>query len=109
MRVQVPPSRLLEGTMSPNQQKYLEEYERLKHIEISVGFYMWAAPTNLPLNLRNRGLYYEVLSIQGEQATLKTLHSGAIQTKTLHWCRKNLIRQENATNTKTNQELLEES
>lgn len=67
--------------MSPRQQEYLKEYERLKHIEVLPGEYE-----------NNSGIYFEVLSVdkESETAEVKTIKSGLIQKRTLHWCRKNL-------------------
>ena len=63
--------------------KYLEEFEKYKHIKIEPGIF----------ELKNTSIRYEVLEINEEknEATVKTIASGNIMRKTLHWCRKNLI------------------
>ena len=71
--------------MKESQRKYLEEYEKYKHIEISLGTYC----------VKNRPhLVYEIISVDqtGDTATLQ--REGATQVKTLHWCRKKLERRE---------------
>lgn len=62
-------------------EKYLEEFEKYKHIQINLGDY------------KNKdGIEFEIVSISNETADVKTKKSGVIKTRTLHWCRKYLIK-----------------
>ncbi len=67
-----------------SQEKYKEEYEKYKHIQIEPGIYI----------LKNTLIKYEIqeISTETEKVKLKTLNTNNIQIKTLHWCRKNLIK-----------------
>lgn len=65
------------------QEKYLAEYEKYKHIQIFPGFY---------LHKRER-IQFEIIKVEDEKVLIKTIKSGNIHYKTLHWCRKNLIPQ----------------
>jgi hypothetical protein len=62
--------------------KYLEEFEKYKHIKVSPGLF----------ELKNTSIKYEVLEVNEEknEAIVKTVSSGNVATKTVHWCRKNL-------------------
>ena len=60
----------------------MEEYERYKDVKIQPGFY---------INKNRTIVEYEVISVGVEEAVLKTVKSGYVTTKTLHWCRKNLM------------------
>ena len=67
--------------LTKGQQKYIEEYEKYKDVIIEPGHY------------RHKGasfVEYEIIEISFDEAVIKTLKSGHITTKTLHWCRKNL-------------------
>jgi len=64
------------------QKKYIEEYEKYKDVVIKPGFYV---------NKNRTIIEYEVLSAGLTEAVLKTVKSGHVTTKTLHWCRKNLM------------------
>ena len=64
------------------QKKYIEEYEKYKDMVIKPGFYV---------NKKRTIIEYEVLSVGLDEAVLKTVRSGHVITKTLHWCRKNLM------------------
>lgn len=62
-------------------EKYLEEFEKYKHIQISLG------------NYKNKdGIEFEIVRVSNEMAEVKTKKSGVIKTRTLHWCRKYLIK-----------------
>lgn len=65
-------------------ERYLEEYEKFKHIEIAPGLYS------------QNGIEFEIVSVDNEKdcATIKTIKSGVIKVKTLHWCRKKLIKKD---------------
>ncbi len=68
-------------------EKYQEEYEKFKHVNITCGKYKLAS---------NNFIEYLIIGIdeQKEMATLLTLSSKNVKQKTLHWCRKNLIQME---------------
>jgi len=69
--------------ISKNQQKYLEEYEKYKHILISEGEY----------HIRDKTyLVYEVVSVNTKEEAVVIERNGSRTTKTLHWCRKNLVK-----------------
>ena len=67
------------------QQKYLKEYEKYKHIQVEEGeHHMKSNPT----------IRVMIMSIndEAERVLVKTLKSGNERERTLHWCRKNLVR-----------------
>ena len=68
---------------SERQLEYLREYERLKHIEVIPGEYR-----------NSSGISFEITDVDkaSETATVKTVKSGLTRERTLHWCRKNLVR-----------------
>ena len=68
--------------LTKGQKKYTEEYEKYKDVIIRQGFYV---------NKNRTIIEYEVLSVGLDEAVLKTVKSGHVTTKTLHWCRKNLM------------------
>ena len=68
--------------LSKGQKKYIEEYEKYKEVVIKPGFY---------INKKRIIIEYEVLSVGIDEAVLKTVKSGHVTTRTLHWCRKNLM------------------
>ncbi len=43
-------------------------------------------------NYMKETIRYEILSINGDRVEFKTLHSGNVSSKTLHWCQKNMKR-----------------
>ena len=65
-----------------SREKYLLEYEKYKNIRIVPGSY----------KKKERSILVEVLKVDedNEQAVGKTVHSGHVCSKTLHWCRKYL-------------------
>lgn len=69
--------------MTPRQQQYLAEYERLKHITITPGSYKTVQHIDV-----------EVVEVDEttETALVRTSKSGAERVRTLHWCRKNLVK-----------------
>ena len=71
-----------EKMLTRSQKKYMKEYEKYKDVVIRPGFYI---NKNRPI------VEYEILSLGVDEAVLKTVKSGNITTKTLHWCRKNLM------------------
>jgi hypothetical protein len=68
--------------LTKGQKKYIEEYEKYKDVVIEPGFY---------LNKNRPIIEYEVLSFGLDEAVIKNVKSGHVTTKTLHWCRKNLM------------------
>ena len=68
--------------LTKSQTKYMEELEKYKDVIIKPGFY---------INKSRTIIEYEVISVGPEEAILKTVKSGYLTTKTLHWCRKNLM------------------
>ena len=68
--------------LTKGQKKYIEEYEKYKDVVIAPGFY---------LNKNRPIIEYEVLSFGFDEAVIKNVKSGHVTTKTLHWCRKNLM------------------
>ena len=58
------------------------EYEKYKNIRILPGSY----------KKKERSILIEVLEVDedNEQAVIKTVSSGYVSSKTLHWCRKYL-------------------
>lgn len=68
--------------MSKGQKRYLAEYEKYKDVVIVPGIYLHKSR---PI------IQYEVLSVGIDEAIIKTVKSGHLTTKTLHWCRKNLM------------------
>ena len=68
--------------LTKGQKKYIEEYEKYKDVVITPGFYI---NKNRPI------IEYEVLSLGLDEVVIKTVKSGHVATKTLHWSRKNLM------------------
>jgi len=68
--------------LTKGQKKYIEEYEKYKDVVIEPGFY---------LNKNRPIIEYEVLSFGLDEVVIKNVKSGHVTTKTLHWCRKNLM------------------
>lgn len=68
--------------LTKGQKKYMEEYEKYKDVVIAPGYY---------LNKNRPIVQYEVTSVGIDEVTLKTVKTGYVTTKTLHWCRKNLV------------------
>ena len=68
--------------LTKGQKKYIEEYEKYKDVVIAPGFY---------LNKNRPIIEYEVLSFGLDEVVIKNVKSGYVTTKTLHWCRKNLM------------------
>ena len=64
--------------------KYLIEYEKYKHVRLAEGFYYKKDASHIK---------YEIKSIdyESEEVYLKNIKSENELTKTLHWCRKNLV------------------
>jgi hypothetical protein len=78
--------------MKESQRKYLEEYEKYKHISITEGSY----------HIKDKPyLKYEVVSVDMEEEKAVIEREDSRQTKTLHWCRKNLIKKGGYKNAKS--------
>tara|TARA_Y100000004_G_scaffold148150_1_gene169578 strand:- start:148 stop:369 length:222 start_codon:yes stop_codon:yes gene_type:complete len=72
--------------MRDSKKKYLEEYEKYKDVEIQLNeVYSKKSKTSEKV---------EVVDIDedSQMARVKNLRTETLQTKTLHWCRKNLIK-----------------
>ena len=70
--------------MSKMKEKYQLEYDKYKEIKITPQRYKLKS---------NQSIMYEVLEVNEkfEKVYLRTIHSQFESTKTLHWCRKNLV------------------
>ena len=68
--------------LTKGQKKYVEEFEKYKDVVNRPGFYF---------NKKRPIIEYEVLSLGFDEVVIKTVRSGHITTKGLHWCRKNLM------------------
>lgn len=78
--------------MKESQRRYLEEYEKYKHIVIELGRYqrIKSDGSDILIGENATPLLMDVVKIDGELVEVVTVHSSASQKKTLHWCRKNL-------------------
>ena len=69
-----------------SKRKYLEEYEKYKNIKLQLTeVYSKKSRTTEKVQLIE-------VDEEAEMARVKNLRTGTLQTKTLHWCRKNLIK-----------------
>ena len=71
--------------MKESQRKYLEEYEKYKHIKISPGSYFDKDRTYL---------VYEIISVDEDKEIAVLQRGDSTMTKTFHWCRKKLEKNE---------------
>ena len=72
--------------MRDSKRKYLEEYEKYKDVELQLNeVYVKKSRTTEKV---------EIIDIDedSQMARIKNLRSEVLTTKTLHWCRKNLIK-----------------
>ena len=67
------------------QERYLQEYEKYKHIQLEKGEYMMKSNPTIKVMIMS-------INEEAERALVKTLKSGNERERTLHWCRKNLVR-----------------
>jgi len=69
--------------MSKMKEKYLQEYEKYRHVKIEHRKYKLKS---------NGSIIYEILDISEDKdkAIIKSVASGMERERTLHWCRKNL-------------------
>ena len=73
--------------MRDSKKKYLEEYEKYKDVELVLNeVYLKASRTSEKVELVE-------IDETAEVARIKNLRTEVLQTKTLHWCRKNLIKE----------------
>jgi len=73
--------------MKESKKRYLEEYEKYKDVELELNeVYSKASRTSEKIKLIEIDEHAEV-------ARIKNLRTEVLQTKTLHWCRKNLIKE----------------
>ena len=73
--------------MRESKRRYLEEYEKYKDIVLELNeVYSKKSKTSEKV---------EIVEIdeESEMARVKNLRTEALVTKTLHWCRKNLIKE----------------
>ena len=72
--------------MRDSKKKYLEEYEKYKNVELQLNeVYAKKSRTTEKVQLIE-------IDEEAEMARVKNVRSVVLQTKTLHWCRKNLIK-----------------
>jgi hypothetical protein len=68
-------------------ERYLKEYEKYKHVELEADVvYLKKSKTS------ERVLLLEI-NLEKNTAQVKNIRTENIQHKTLHWCRKNLIKE----------------
>ena len=68
-----------------SKRKYLEEYEKYKNIKLQLNeVYSKKSRTAEKIELIE-------IDEEAEMARVKNLRTNTLQTKTLHWCRKNLV------------------
>ena len=69
--------------MSRNRERYLEEYEKYKHITIEPGMYI----------LKHTGQRIYISEIEDNKAIVTNTITNFTRSRTLHWCRKNLLKE----------------
>jgi len=70
--------------VSENQRKYLEEFEKYKHVQLSTtDIYAKKSMITEKVIIKN-------IDNKQNVAIIKNIRTGTEQQKTLHWCRKNL-------------------
>jgi len=69
-----------------SKKKYLQEYEKYKDVTLSL---------NETYTLKDSDNKLEIVELDehARVARVKNIDTGALATKTLHWCRKNLIKE----------------
>ena len=73
--------------MRDSKKKYLEEYEKYKDVELVLNeVYSKASRTSEKVELVE-------IDEESQMARVKNLRTETLLTKTLHWCRKNLIKE----------------
>ena len=72
--------------MRESKKKYLEEYEKFKDVELTLNeIYSKKSKTSELVEIVD-------IDNESEMGRIKNVRTGNVQTKTLHWCRKNLIK-----------------
>ena len=73
--------------MRDSKKRYLEEYEKYKDIDIQLN--------EVYVKKSRSTEKVEIIDIdeESQMARIKNLRSEVLTTKTLHWCRKNLIKE----------------
>jgi len=73
--------------MKKSKEKYLQEYEKYKDVPLSL------KETYSKKSRHTEKVVLVEIDKENEMARVKNLRTGTLQTKTLHWCRKNLIKE----------------
>jgi len=73
--------------MSLSKEIYLQEYAKYRHIKLFLD------ETYTKRSRPSEKVILINISEENESAKVKNLRTGNVQTKTLHWCRKNLIKE----------------
>ena len=69
-----------------SKQRYLEEYEKYKDVELTLN------ETYSKKAKQSEKVQLVEIDEEAKVARIKNLRTEVLQTKTLHWCRKNLIK-----------------
>ena len=70
-----------------NMQRYFEEYEKYKNVELDLDV------VYLKKSKASERVMLLEIDVEGNAAQVKNMRTENIQNKTLHWCRKNLIKE----------------
>jgi len=70
--------------VSKNQQRYLEEFEKYKHVQLST------SEIYAKKSMITEKVIIKKIDKKRDVAIIKNIRTGSEQKKTLHWCRKNL-------------------
>ena len=68
-------------------QRYFEEYEKYKNVELDLDV------VYLKKSKASERVMLLEIDVEGNAAQVKNMRTENIQNKTLHWCRKNLIKE----------------
>jgi len=72
--------------MKESKKRYLEEYEKYKNVDLQLNeVYSKKSKTSEKVELVE-------IDEESQMARIKNLRTETLLTKTLHWCRKNLIK-----------------
>lgn len=73
--------------MKESKKRYLEEYEKYKNVDLQLNeVYSKKSKTSEKVELVE-------IDEESQMARIKNLRTETLLTKTLHWCRKNLIKE----------------
>ena len=73
--------------MKESKKRYLEEYEKYKNVDLQLNeVYSKKSKTSEKIELVE-------IDEESQMARIKNLRTETLVTKTLHWCRKNLIKE----------------